>query len=558
MDTFFDVRLKLYDARKDYLIRKLTEEWEMLDNKVRFILAVVHGDLVVSNRRKADILKDLRDQGYKTFTVNKKRSEVSDSSSNEDNSDNGNEISSDDLDRGYDYLLSMKIWSLTLERVQALTNEKNLKRKELEMLMDKRPEDIWLNDLDELEHALDLFDANIEEGKRLERVAQRRANNNKLGKKKPKVKKTHGSDDDLSSEDFDDDDSYTGGSKANKKALKKKTLPEKKVSKIQAVSTERATTKKVAPLEKSSSVTLHKAASQPSKPLVQSKKLTRQPKKEKGQWRSDESDSELESCDESSSGSDESFSVEEKPKAANKKVPSKLKPSLTTDTIDLVSDNDDPATADSYRQKGEASKKAASSRRNAKPNAQAAQILSSSSMIVIDDDGTDRAPSKGKGGLMDRLQIKLKSEALKDAESTQRNTVFDFKGDSQDGHSGTVNQKSKAKVPKIFEPVGETKSKGMKRTENPILSPSISGERSNGPSKRPRKDAKIAKDLAPIHPKKSSRIEDSDEEDEFLIQPDNVNVKKSPKPLRARKPVNFSSYYESDNDEELDDDDSDF
>jgi len=35
---------------------------------VRFILAVVEGRLVVSNRKKAELLEELAAEGYETFT----------------------------------------------------------------------------------------------------------------------------------------------------------------------------------------------------------------------------------------------------------------------------------------------------------------------------------------------------------------------------------------------------------------------------------------------------------------------------------------------------------
>ena len=62
------------------------------------------------------------------------------------------------LSQGYDYLLSMKIWSLTMERVKALTAERDEKRRELDILSGKTAEDIWLEDLDALEVALKDFE----------------------------------------------------------------------------------------------------------------------------------------------------------------------------------------------------------------------------------------------------------------------------------------------------------------------------------------------------------------------------------------------------------------
>ena len=62
----------------------------------------------------------------------------------EDEEEDDHESSAADLSRGYDYLLSMKIWSLTMEKVQSLTSERNTKKDELDILAAKTAEDLWL------------------------------------------------------------------------------------------------------------------------------------------------------------------------------------------------------------------------------------------------------------------------------------------------------------------------------------------------------------------------------------------------------------------------------
>jgi DNA topoisomerase-2 len=78
---------------------------------VRFILAVINNELVVSNRRKTDIISDLRSQCFKTFSAGSKNIV-------EEENDQDNQNEENDSGNGYDYLLSMKIWSLSQERVR--------------------------------------------------------------------------------------------------------------------------------------------------------------------------------------------------------------------------------------------------------------------------------------------------------------------------------------------------------------------------------------------------------------------------------------------------------
>jgi DNA topoisomerase-2 len=147
LNAFYDVRVDYYNRRKLHLLGKLTEEWEKLDNKVRFILAVIAGKLVVSNRKKIELLGELRSTGFKIF-VDKKGPKKADEEAEEEDEEEGDVVN---LNRGYDYLLSMKIWSLTMEKVQGLTAERNTKKDELDLLASKTAEDLWLEDLDALE-----------------------------------------------------------------------------------------------------------------------------------------------------------------------------------------------------------------------------------------------------------------------------------------------------------------------------------------------------------------------------------------------------------------------
>ena len=63
MRAFFDVRIDYYDKRKYHLMMKLKEEFERLDNKVKFITNVCNGSLVVSNRKKHELLTELKIKG---------------------------------------------------------------------------------------------------------------------------------------------------------------------------------------------------------------------------------------------------------------------------------------------------------------------------------------------------------------------------------------------------------------------------------------------------------------------------------------------------------------
>lgn len=65
---FFDLRLQYYELRRVALLGEATWEHRRASNKIRFILAVIQGQLVVNNRKKADIEGDLEAMGFDKLT----------------------------------------------------------------------------------------------------------------------------------------------------------------------------------------------------------------------------------------------------------------------------------------------------------------------------------------------------------------------------------------------------------------------------------------------------------------------------------------------------------
>lgn len=94
---------------------------EKLNNQARFVQMIIGKELVVSNRKKADIVAELRKLKFRPFpkVLSAKASE------NEENEDEDEEHGSDS---DYDYLLGMAIWSLTKEKVNEMTDILNSPR----------------------------------------------------------------------------------------------------------------------------------------------------------------------------------------------------------------------------------------------------------------------------------------------------------------------------------------------------------------------------------------------------------------------------------------------
>lgn len=202
LHAFYNVRHEFYGKRKELLVKNLQTEQRKLSNKARFVEEVCSGELVVSNRKRVEILTELKERGYETFT-SKVEPESSNDESDEDSEDE--ELTTAELAKGYDYLLGMKIWSLTFEKAEALRAELAEKTQELEDLMKSSPEQIWLNDLDAIEEALDQRDAAFSQNAADELKAAKASKKKQASKKAAKKKKNNdwNSDDDDDEEDME-------------------------------------------------------------------------------------------------------------------------------------------------------------------------------------------------------------------------------------------------------------------------------------------------------------------------------------------------------------------
>lgn len=180
--AFYEVRIDFYVKRKANLMEKLEAEKLMLSNKARFVEEVCSGDLIVSNRKRKDILAELRERNYDLIRPKEKQKDDNGETEEEDDEEEDVAV----LSKGYDYLLGMKIWSLTFEKAEELRRQLADKTQELDVLAATEPSQLWLDDLDAIEEALDVRDQLLEEDKVKERRAQQ---TNKKRSKKIAAKK---------------------------------------------------------------------------------------------------------------------------------------------------------------------------------------------------------------------------------------------------------------------------------------------------------------------------------------------------------------------------------
>lgn len=150
IEEFYPQRLAYYQKRKEYLANELQTQFERLSNQARFVKMIVDKQLVVSNRKKNDLMAELRRLKFRPFpkvTKAKAAGETEDVQL-EDEEDEAEETVKDAGATDYDYLLGMAIWSLTKEKIDKLLQQAADKDTELLALLERSPNDLWNEDLD--------------------------------------------------------------------------------------------------------------------------------------------------------------------------------------------------------------------------------------------------------------------------------------------------------------------------------------------------------------------------------------------------------------------------
>lgn len=120
VEHFVTWRKTVYQKRKDNIILDLTQQNQKLENVVKFITAVVSGELELRNKKNEVIIKSLH------------------------------KMELDQINGSYNYLLSMPMSSMSKERVDEIKKLKRSNDDKLKESSKKTVEAMWLEDLDAL------------------------------------------------------------------------------------------------------------------------------------------------------------------------------------------------------------------------------------------------------------------------------------------------------------------------------------------------------------------------------------------------------------------------
>ncbi|XP_053219187.1 DNA topoisomerase 2-alpha isoform X1 [Podarcis raffonei] len=155
---FYELRLRYYGLRKDWLVGMLSAESAKLNNQARFILEKIEGKIVIENKPKKELIQVLIQRGYDSDPVKKwkESQQKSNEEIDEEEGDSDKETASAAASGpDFNYLLNMPLWYLTKEKKDELCKQRGDKEMELENLKRKAPNDLWREDLAAFVEALE-------------------------------------------------------------------------------------------------------------------------------------------------------------------------------------------------------------------------------------------------------------------------------------------------------------------------------------------------------------------------------------------------------------------
>ena len=127
LQEFYLIRLSFYTKRREYMLKKIKDELDIYESKIKFIEEFIAGTMKLINEDDDVINEYLDKNNYLKFSVNEKD------------------------DPSYDYLINMQIRSLTKRKIEELRKLHDKKSTEFEILSNKTDKQLWLDDLNQFE-----------------------------------------------------------------------------------------------------------------------------------------------------------------------------------------------------------------------------------------------------------------------------------------------------------------------------------------------------------------------------------------------------------------------
>ena len=134
IEDFYKYRYKVYEQRKEYLLKELNHDLLKTSSKWRFINQLINDEINLNKKKYEVIFKILEDNNYPKFTRN---------------------FDDDIRNADYEYLLILRVDSVTEEKLDKLKKEVDNLNEQINILENTTIENMWLSELNDFKEAYD-------------------------------------------------------------------------------------------------------------------------------------------------------------------------------------------------------------------------------------------------------------------------------------------------------------------------------------------------------------------------------------------------------------------
>ena len=147
LKEFYDIRIVFYMKRKAYMLKLMEKELNVFQAKIRFIEEFINEDIVITNRDDEEIEAMLLERNYPKFGKDVDSATPEPEGEGEEEASATATAPNKMAHYSYDYLLNMKIKSLTKKKIEELKSAYDAKLALFNNLQNKSEKDLWKDDL---------------------------------------------------------------------------------------------------------------------------------------------------------------------------------------------------------------------------------------------------------------------------------------------------------------------------------------------------------------------------------------------------------------------------
>jgi DNA topoisomerase-2 len=142
MEDFFEIRLKMYEVRRQIHLKVLSNELEILKYKVKFIEDYRSHKIIIQDQSEDSVNQQLIELEFPILST---------------------KYNAPEEDKSYSYLTNIRLWSLSKERIAELTKEYNSKSKEFDDYSTTTALGLWRRELIEFDKAYDKWAIDVKD-----------------------------------------------------------------------------------------------------------------------------------------------------------------------------------------------------------------------------------------------------------------------------------------------------------------------------------------------------------------------------------------------------------